>query len=313
MKFGKELNMDNQEEKLDLKLEDAPVAQDPVRESEPEAVQTDEDFRQANEVLKQQLEANRRALEEARYREQYAAKMAQEAMKEKAESQYHLVNNARDRVKADQDMLKSMMSQAYQEQDFDRVAEIQHAMNKNEFTLQELERGAEAMKNQPIQRVQPPRQASMDDLVENIAMQVEQNNSPRSAQWLRMNKQYLQDQRTINKMERAHYDALDDGIKPETDEYFSYVENRLGINRQRQVEDHADEDNPMSSASAPTQRRTPPPAAPVTRSGNGTGTRSNAVRLTPEQREIAKITGQTEQQYYDELQRAKKRGEITTH
>jgi len=304
--------MDNQDDKLELKLDDpAPIADDPA--PAPAEPQTDDDFRRANEVLQQQLEANRRALEEARYREQYAAKMAQEAMKEKAESQYHLVNNARDRVKADQDMLKGMMSQAYQDQDFDRVAEIQHAMNKNEFTLMELERGAEAMKNQPIQQVAPPRQASMDDMVENIAMQVEQNNSPRSAQWLRMNKQYLKDQRTINKMERAHYDALDDGIRPETDEYFAYVENRLGINRNRQqVEDDGD-DNPMSSAATATQKRTPPPAAPVSRSGNGTGTRSNSVRLTAEQREIAAMSGISEQEYFDQLQRAKKRGEITTH
>ena len=304
--------MDNQDDKLELKLDDpAPIADDLA--PAPAEPQTDDDFRRANEVLQQQLEANRRALEEARYREQYAAKMAQEAMKEKAESQYHLVNNARDRVKADQDMLKGMMSQAYQDQDFDRVAEIQHAMNKNEFTLMELERGAEAMKNQPIQQVAPPRQASMDDMVENIAMQVEQNNSPRSAQWLRMNKQYLKDQRTINKMERAHYDALDDGIRPETDEYFAYVENRLGINRNRQqVEDDGD-DNPMSSAATATQKRTPPPAAPVSRSGNGTGTRSNSVRLTAEQREIAAMSGISEQEYFDQLQRAKKRGEITTH
>lgn len=304
--------MDNQDDKLELKLDDpAPIADDPA--PAPAEPQTDDDFRRANEVLQQQLEANRRALEEARYREQYAAKMAQEAMKEKAESQYHLVNNARDRVKADQDMLKGMMSQAYQDQDFDRVAEIQHAMNKNEFTLMELERGAEAMKNQPIQQVAPPRQASMDDMVENIAMQVEQNNSPRSAQWLRMNKQYLKDQRTINKMERAHYDALDDGIRPETDEYFAYVENRLGINRNRQqVQDDGD-DNPMSSAATATQKRTPPPAAPVSRSGNGTGTRSNSVRLTAEQREIAAMSGISEQEYFDQLQRAKKRGEITTH
>lgn len=304
--------MDNQDDKLELKLDDpAPIADDNA--PAPAEPQTDDDFRRANEVLQQQLEANRRALEEARYREQYAAKMAQEAMKEKAESQYHLVNNARDRVKADQDMLKGMMSQAYQDQDFDRVAEIQHAMNKNEFTLMELERGAEAMKNQPIQQVAPPRQASMDDMVENIAMQVEQNNSPRSAQWLRMNKQYLKDQRTINKMERAHYDALDDGIRPETDEYFAYVENRLGINRNRQqVEDDGD-DNPMSSAASATQKRTPPPAAPVSRSGNGTGTRSNSVRLTAEQREIAAMSGISEQEYFDQLQRAKKRGEITTH
>jgi len=305
--------MENQEDKLELKLEDSSLVEESIGHDDNEVLHTDEDFRKANEVLQQQLDSNRRALEEARYREQYASKMAQDAMKEKAESQYHLVNNARDRVKTDQDMLKSMMSQAYQEQDFDRVADIQHAMNKNEFTLQELERGAEAMKNQPIQQVQPPRKVSMDDVIENLARDVEQNNSPRSAQWLRINKQYLQDQRSLNKMERAHYDAIDDGIRPESNEYFSYVENRLGIGRSRQVEDQADEDNPMSSASAPTQKRAAPPAAPVTRSGNGTGTRSNAVRLTPEQREIAKISGQSDQQYFDELQRAKKRGEITTH
>jgi hypothetical protein len=305
--------MSDETEKLQLKLEE-PAAESSVGDAESSSgINTDEDFRQANEVLKQQLESHRRELEQARYREQYAAQTAQKALQEKVESDYHLVNNAKDRIKADQTMLKSMMSEAYSSGDFDRVAEIQEAMQRNINTMRELETGAEQLKSQPLPTYRPPAPPPQVDVIENLARMVEANNSLRSAQWLRMNKQYLQDQKVLRKMERAHYDALDDGIAPETDEYFSYVENRLGLNRRSQDVEEGSAESPLSSASAPTQRRAAPPAAPVSRSGTGTGGRSNAVRLTPDQREAAKFSGLTEQQYWDQLQRAKKNGEISTH
>ena len=47
--------MDNQDDKLELKLDDpAPIADDPA--PAPAEPQTDDDFRRANEVLQQQLE-----------------------------------------------------------------------------------------------------------------------------------------------------------------------------------------------------------------------------------------------------------------
>jgi hypothetical protein len=90
------------------------------------------------------------------------------------------------------------------------------------------------------------------------------------------------------------------GIRPESDEYFRFVENRLGIGREdtrQQQEAYYDNDSPLSEASAPVRRQSPP-AAPVSRTGSAPGTRPNVVRLTPAQAEAAKISGLSEVEYY---------------
>jgi hypothetical protein len=92
----------------------------------------------------------------------------------------------------------------------------------------------------------------------------------------------------------AHNLAVADGLQPDSDDYFGYVEDTLKVRNQPST---VDTDNPFSSAATPTQRRSSPPAAPVSRSGNGTGTRPNVVRLTAEQRDIAASLGMTEKEY----------------
>jgi hypothetical protein len=72
-----------------------------------------------------------------------------------------------------------------------------------------------------------------------------------------------------------------DGISPDADEYFEAVETTLRMRRPEPVRD----DDPMTDAAKPTQRRTPPPAAPVSRSGAGPGARPNTVRLTAQERD----------------------------
>ena len=128
------------------------------------------------------------------------------------------------------------------------------------------------------------------DLVDQLASQV----TPESAQWLRQNKDQLNNPKKLDRAMRAHADALDDGIVADTPEYFRFIENRLGINR-APTEEY---DNPMSEAAKPIARRSAPPAAPVTRSGTGTGTtRPNVVRLTSAEREMASMMQMTDQEY----------------
>jgi phage I-like protein len=59
----------------------------------------------------------------------------------------------------------------------------------------------------------------------------------------------------------------------------------------------------MSAASAPTQRRQSPAAAPVSRDVTPSGERKRTIRLTKEEAEIARLTGQTEAEYYQNKMR----------
>jgi hypothetical protein len=105
----------------------------------------------------------------------------------------------------------------------------------------------------------------------------------------------------------AHNLVDADGIKADTDEYFSAIESILGISSQRY---EAPAESPMSAASSGSQRQSAPPAAPVSRSGTANGTRSNVVRLTPEQREMAQMMGMTDTEYAKNLVELRKAGKI---
>ena len=94
-------------------------------------------------------------------------------------------------------------------------------------------------------------------------------------------------------MARAHEDAVDHGIIPETDEYFHFVENRMGINKNDRNGDEV-----MSSASNSTQRRSSPPSAPVSRTPAGSSHRPGVVQLTSAEVEAARISGISPQEYY---------------
>jgi phage I-like protein len=72
------------------------------------------------------------------------------------------------------------------------------------------------------------------------------------------------------------------------------VEGRLGISKG----ETAAPEPAMSAAAAPVQRRQSPPAAPVSRQpSNSSGNKPHVVKLTPEQREAARISGVTEEEY----------------
>ena len=128
---------------------------------------------------------------------------------------------------------------------------------------------------------------TVDDIIQKV--------TPRSAEWLRENKKHLPDSRSIRIMARAHEDAIDHGMVPESDQYFRFVENRLGINRKQEFYDGNDA---MSGAAKATKSRQSPPSAPVSRQPVDSQTRPGVIRLTAEQVEAAKISGISPQEYY---------------
>jgi len=290
---------DNEQIKLDLG-EEVAVEKEPevvlLAEDEPDPVPEKAPKKQpevtpdaAIEELNRKLNAERQAREEAESRAREASARANQAATEVEDTHLHLVKNAIDTVRRDQEILKANIKEAWSIGDYDKAAEYQEMMSNNSAKLLQLEHGFQEMQNRPpVRQVAPPQPSvsPVDDLIQRV--------TPLSAQWLQNNRDNLRDPRSFRIMARAHEDAVDHGIIPESDDYFRFVESRLGISKG----ETAPPEVAMSSAAAPVQRRQSPPAAPVSRQpSSSSGNKPHVVKLTPEQREAARISGVSEEEY----------------
>ncbi len=287
---------DKNDDPIEIELTDDTPTEEPVivekaEEKEPDPVDD------GLEALKQQLESERKARAEAERRANEAAQTAYQAQTEMQDSNLHLVVNAIETVNQTNSILKSNYRDAMAAGDYDLAAEIQAEMSSNAAKLLQLEQGKQALENAP--RGEAPRPYTADP-VEALASQL----SPRSADWVRRNPQFATDNRLYQKMIAAHNLAVADGIDPDTDDYFASIEDTLRIRSRNDYEDAS------SAAAKPVQRRSAPPAAPVSRSGTGTGTRPNRVTLSAEEREMANFMGMTPEEYGRHKLALKKEGRM---
>jgi hypothetical protein len=294
MKYGEEIKMSGNNEPMSLDVNDeATKSEEPtvdvVVEPDPAVSRAgggeDDDVQSQLKQLQQNLETERRARKEAEVRARDAAQHANKAYSEVEDTNFQLVVNAIDTVRRENDILRSHYKEAMSVGDYDRVAEIQESMGSNSAKLLQSENGKAAMEARPRQQQVP----TYADPVEDFASRL----SNRSAEWIRRNPQFVTDSRLQQKMIAAHNLAVADGYRPDSDEYFEYVEDTLKARRQPQQETAVNTDSPMSSASKPAPRAAPP-AAPVNRSSSQ---RANTVRLSSAEAETAKMFGMTDQEY----------------
>lgn len=256
---------------------------------------------------KQRYKEEKKAREKAEIAAMEAAQKAYKASSEAEENQMHLVSGALDTLKREQEYIKNTMKETMAAGDFDRMVELQEIFQSNINKIARLEDGLTEMKNNPRREAPPaPAMNAVDDLMQKV--------TPKSAKWLDKNRDHLEDPRMLRIMARAHEDALDNSIIAESPEYFSFIENRLGINKSEKAPkrdtryDEDGDDDVMSGASSATQRRySAPAAAPVSRSSGGPSGNQRVVRLTPDQAEAARISGISPQEYWEHLQRERNR------
>jgi hypothetical protein len=249
--------------------------------------------------LKFQLEQEKLARAEAEKRARMAAEREYAAKNEVTDSNLSLISNAISSTQQETAYLKAGYREAMATGDYDRAAEIQQRMSDNAARLLQLENGKDALEKQGRQ-VAPQHQQPMDP-VEALASQL----SPRSAAWVRNNPQFATDQRLFQKMIAAHNLALADGLQPDTDDYFATVEETLRIRRSEPTYE-----DPMAQSATVTQKRSAPPAAPVSRGGNGTGSNPNRVTLSAAEREMAQMMGMTNQEYAQNKLSLQKEGKL---
>lgn len=243
--------------------------------------------------LKLSLERERLARVEAERRAQQQAAQAHLMTREVEDNQRQMLSSALEMVNNERTMLRAQYAEAMSQGNYAMVAEINDRMNDLAVKANVIEQGREAMENQKKQPVtQQPYQA---DPVETFASQL----TPRSASWVREHPEFVRDAKLNRKMIAAHELAVADGIEPDTDEYFDYVENTLGVNR-------------AAAQEAPKpQRRAAPASAPVSRSGmNSDGSRPNVIRLSAEQREMAEMMGMTPEEYARNMRDLKREGRM---
>jgi len=263
--------------------DDAPVIETPATPAA--ASDTEEGIKK----LKKQLEDERAAHAATAARAREAESGEIKAKTDVQATQLDLVKGAIATVTQSLDVLEGKYAEAAAAGDWAAAAKVQREIGTNSARLLQLENGKSALEKAP-----KPVVRESNDPVEQFTA----NMTPRSAAWVRSHPEYVRDARLNRKMIRAHEDATDEGIKPDTDEYFSAIEKSLGLSTAPSGDDAGDTEIALSDAAKPTSQRSPPPAgAPVSRSGNGNGSRPNVVRLTAEQREIAKLNGMTDEEY----------------
>ena len=260
------------------------------------------------ETLKKRFEEERLARIEAERRADAASRAANEARGQVDEGNLQLVTSAIDTLKRETDILKANLRAAMATGDYSAAADAQEAMADAKAKLLQLENGRAALQEQAKNPRIHPQQIPTYDPVETLASQL----SPRSAAWVRAHPEFARNERLTQKMVAAHNLVTADGVQPDTDEYFETVERILGV--QAPAASVAAAEAPMSAAAAPAQRRSSPAAAPVSRSGTGTGGGSpNVVRLSADEREMAKMMGMTAEEYARNKLALIKDGKLTKH
>lgn len=262
--------------------------------------------------LKKQLEDERKRGDDERAGRLAAEQRANEAAAAEAEArgnvqttQLDLVKGAIDRVTQANDVLEGQYADAMAAQDFKGAAKVQRQMADNSAKLAQLEAGKSALEKAPRPT---PRVAT--DPVEAFASSL----SPSSAAWVRAHPEYVRDPQKNKKMLAAHSIALADGCPVDTPAYFKSIEETLKIAPIIVKPPETDPaDDPMIDAAQPANGsgRQPAAAAPVSRSGNGNGSRPNTVRLTPAEAEIAEMMGMTPEDYARNKLALKKEGKLS--
>lgn len=201
------------------------------------------------------------------------------------DSNLHLVTNAIEMMKQSQGSLKTAYANALAEGDYEAAADSQFKMVENSTKLQTLEAG-----KQRLEAIPTPEPVA--DPVEALAQQL----SGPAASWVRRHPEFARDPRQYQRMIGAHNLAIGNGMPADSAEYFEAVEKTLGVGGGAAPASASDGDATADAAKPTGGRQSSPPEAPVTRASNG-GTRTQVVRLSPQEREMAEFMGMTDEDY----------------
>jgi hypothetical protein len=240
------------------------------------------------EKLQKQLKEEREARLAAENRANEAARAEAEARGTVQATQLDQIKGAIAQLTQANDVLEVQYAEALAAQDFKAAAKVQRGMSDNAAKLTQLEAGKIALEKAP-----KPQPRAPADPVERLAVTL----TPPSAAWVRAHPEFVRDPLKNKQMIAAHELAIARGYEADSPQYFSDIEGTLRVGASTQLPAHVDDghagaDEPTAAAAQASTggRQAAPPAAPVSRSGNGAAGRPNTVKLSPEECEIARAS-----------------------
>lgn len=274
----------------------------------PAAARTDDPLAGVEDLKRQVESANRTASEaterairesnraaDADRRAAAAAADANQARVVAGDSQYDSIVNALSAKEREMEQAQTAKAAALEAGDYPEVAKLDGKMARLGAAIVNLEGGKSHIEEQRkvTPKVEVPAPAAARTPSES-----EQNEAwlaglnPRSAQWIRAHPRFFTDKAFQAKvLGAAQYAEVNKGLSVETEAYFQFIENEVGLSQQ------AIEPGPLSAAAAPVQSRdsaptraAPPIAATPSRSVPGPTGRpaGNRITLSQEERDIAR-------------------------
>jgi len=248
-----------------------------VSETAETVIENTDPIEDAKELRRQLEEAKAARLAEAAAREaaearaQAAHAEAQRAQQTSQLSRTDQVATSLSAAEARIVALKAASVEALRSGDFDKGADISVQLGELGADIARLKQEKAALENQRQQTLRQPAQA--EDPKEAYIRQ----QSPKTQRWLRDNPAFFDDKRLQSRVIGAHHSAVGQGIEPESDEYFEFVEKAAGMRQERPE---------------PQERRAAS-GSPVSRSvdyGSGAQRASSDV-ISPEMRHWAEVAG----------------------
>ena len=240
----------------------------------------------------ERAESDRRAVE--------ATKRADTATAEVRSSEAQIISNAAETIERDILIARGNLRDAMAAADYDAQADLQVVISDlaaKRLQLNNAKAQLETRSKLTEGRVYESRQQSRDPVEEWAS-----NLSPRSRDWILSHRDAVANDAAQRKLTAAHNSAVElEGLRADSDEYFSYVEGKLGY---RKVE--------TQQQSAPRQPATVMPSAPVSNAGASPQRQmSNVVTLSAVERDVAKSLGMTEKEYASNKLVLIKEGKLT--
>jgi hypothetical protein len=275
--------------------------------------------------LKRQLEDMRRAQTEGERRLQVEIRARQEAERAREQrehesfnyrlraedAEYDAILNAIQAAQSEGERAQHDIAFASEAGNHQAVAEANRRLARAEGRLAQLEDGKAAIEDQKsreaarykaqkdqqqTQPQQPQRQLSVEEYIDQIPNLLQSQKD-----WLKSHPETMTDNRINMRLQAAHIEAEDMKYRPGTKQYFKHIEQRLGFAEP----DEEDEEVTKTPVAAPPSKNATSPST-----GRPTSTK---ITLTPEQREMAALSGVDELTYAKNLvkmQQAKRDGLI---
>jgi hypothetical protein len=263
-----------------------------------------EDLRRANEAsnkrVQDEIAARQAAEQRVREREQEASQSKIRA----EDAEYDAILNAIGAAENEAESAQRDIATASEASDPKGMAEASRRLARAESRLSQLEDGKAAIERaKTIAAAQakeaPQQRETQKNLDVNQYIDQLPNLLPSQRDWLREHPETLTDARKNQRLQGAHVEAEDQGFRPGSQKYFNYLEERLGY-KEKDVNDDDDDNERQQDAGA--AQVSAPPSRNAT--NPGTGRPSNTrITLTPEQREVARLSGIDEITYARQLQR----------